>query len=70
MSKICILTASVSYWSQIIKFSPVQVREICVDFKDPSSVGSNKFLSRYTLKFDVDLNNGVSSMKKCYCMFD
>ena len=50
MNKICILTASVSYWSQIIKFLPVQVREICVDFKNPSSVGSNKFLSRYTLK--------------------
>ena len=50
MSKICILTASVSYWSQIIKFLPVQVREICVDFKNPSSVGSNNFLSRYTLK--------------------
>ena len=50
MNKICILTGSVSYWSQIIKFLPVQVREICVDFKNPSSVGSNKFLSRYTLK--------------------
>ena len=50
MSKICILTASVSYWSQIIKLLPVQVREICVDFKNPSSVGSNKCLSKYTLK--------------------